>query len=306
MINYRIPKDETRRLEWLRSVAPPGFAPSRWSAVCSEHFTEESFKPNQTRKILKTSAVPRIVNLKPDAQLKDNGEASSLLCDQTQSTQQQQSKNLNYTEHDHCYPLPCQRVLKRKLDESEGKVEVLQKKVKLLKQKTKKMQEKIETLNEIIDTLKEKNLVSEYVSDILKEVSSKVPAEIVKRLIKNRNSQKISHEAFSTEMKSFAVTLQFYSCKAYNFVRDTFGLSLPHENTVRRWFSSVDAEPGFTESSFETVKSKVEEERRKEKEVFVYVMFDEMAIRKKIKFDGKQFIGCVDYGKLLLVTFLLI
>jgi hypothetical protein len=44
MINFRIPKDETRRLEWLKSIAPPDFTPSRWSAVCSEHFTEESFK----------------------------------------------------------------------------------------------------------------------------------------------------------------------------------------------------------------------------------------------------------------------
>jgi hypothetical protein len=297
MINFRIPKDETRRLEWLKSIAPPDFTPSRWSAVCSEHFTEESFKTNQTRKILKRSAVPKILNLDADVMQKKIGEASST------NLQQQVSVNLNYLEHDHSYPVPCQRVLKRKLDDSEKKVEVLQKKVKLFKQKTKKMQEKIESLNEVIDTLKQKSLINEYVGDILKEASSKVPAEIVKRLIKNSVSQKISREIYSPEMRCFAITLQFYSSKAYNFVRDTFGLSLPHENAVRRWYSSAEAEPGFTDSSFKTVKLKVEEEKQKDKDVFAYVMFDEMAIRKKIKFDGKKFVGSVDYGKFIYITF---
>ncbi len=80
--------------------------------------------------------------------------------------------------------------------------------------------------------------------------------------------------------------------KKYNFVQETFGLYLPHENVVRRWYSTLDAEPGFTQQSFQILKKKLK------KDVFVNITFDEVAIRKKITFDGKQFVGCVDYGKI--------
>jgi hypothetical protein len=40
---YRLPKNIIRREKWLLSIAPPDFVPSKWTAVCSEHFKEDSF-----------------------------------------------------------------------------------------------------------------------------------------------------------------------------------------------------------------------------------------------------------------------
>ena len=48
---------------------------------------------------------------------------------------------------------------------------------------------------------------------------------------------------YSEDLKSFAVTLHFYSSQAFNFLRRT--LHLPHPDTIRRWASSCGVEPGF-------------------------------------------------------------
>ena len=161
--------------------------------------------------------------------------------------------NINVFEHDHCYPLPNQKGLKRKLEISEDKCEQLQKKVKHLLRTNKVLTDKVISLNEVIDTLKQKNLVSDYVIDILKQASSKVPAEMIERLLKNKSNSKTSRAPYSEDMKAFSITLQFYSSKAYNFVRQTFNLGLPHESIVRRWYSTIEAEHGFTKQSFETL-----------------------------------------------------
>lgn len=44
----------------------------------------------------------------------------------------------------------------------------------------------------------------------------------------------------------FALTLNFYSTKAYNYVRDKFNYSLPHPATLCKWQrESADAEPSL-------------------------------------------------------------
>lgn len=75
-----------------------------------------------------------------------------------------------------------------------------------------------------------------------------------------------------------------------------FHLSLPHESALRRWCSKVDCSPGFTEQSFWQLQAKVEDEKAKNREVFVQLVQDEMSIRKKIDFKNGQFLGCVDLG----------
>jgi len=292
LFTCRLPKEKDRCKKWLQNVAPADFVPSKWSSVCSDHFEEDCFVKNRQYNILAKHAIPSLFKI--------SAASDELIIPENEAVVQENCDlriNEN-AEHDHSYPLPSQKVLKRKLDTSQEKVQVLQKKVKVLKRSNSKLKNKVESLADIIDTLKQKHFINDHISDILKEASSQVPAEMMKRLLKNTETQKVSREKYSSEMKAFSVTLQFYSSKAYNFVRETFGLCLPHENVVRSWYSSMNAEPGFTEQSFQTLKLKVEEEQSKTKEVFVYITFDEMAIRKKVKFDGKQFVGCVDYGKI--------
>ena len=48
---------------------------------------------------------------------------------------------------------------------------------------------------------------------------------------------------YSPQLKSFALTLQFYSAKAYDSVRKTFSLALPHPVQIRKCYTKVPANP---------------------------------------------------------------
>ena len=118
---------------------------------------------------------------------------------------------------------------------------------------------------------------------------SGLPVELFKRM--STNSGKGCK--YSPQLKSFALTLQFYSAKAYDFVRKTFNLALPHPVQIWKWYTKVPAEPRFTEPSFKAL-----EQRKKDagKNVICSLMIDEMAIMKHVSWDGKKYRGYVDLG----------
>jgi len=47
----------------------------------------------------------------------------------------------------------------------------------------------------------------------------------------------------------FALSLNFCSAKAYEYVRSQFNTVLPHLRTLSKWYRDVNAEPVFTEES---------------------------------------------------------
>ncbi|KFM73282.1 THAP domain-containing protein 9, partial [Stegodyphus mimosarum] len=102
-----------------------------------------------------------------------------------------------------------------------------------------------------------------------------------------------SSKKFPSTLRSFALTLHFYPSKAYDFVRETFAKSLPHPQTLRKWYANVGGGPGFTQEVHDTLKSKVS----KSKSVIVCsLMVDEMCIRRKVEWTGKKLCGLIDYG----------
>lgn len=92
------------------------------------------------------------------------------------------------------------------------------------------------------------------------------------------------------------MTLLFYSKKAYNYVRASFDLCLPHPSTIRKIYSGIKCSPGFIASSFELLKMKAEEYSRLNKELICSLILDEMAIKKQIISDGHLSYGYVDVG----------
>lgn len=93
----------------------------------------------------------------------------------------------------------------------------------------------------------------------------------------------------SPELRAFALTLHFYSAKAYNYVRQTFSNSLPHPRTLSRWYQSTDGSPGFTKEAFNALKIKAEESSKKGKKIFCNLVMDEIAIRKHVEWTGKKY-----------------
>ena len=113
------------------------------------------------------------------------------------------------------------------------------------------------------------------------------------------NSQRgISLKEYPPELCTFATTLQFYSTKAYEFVRKTFLKALPHVATIRKWYSNITCGPGFSSQAFLLLEEKVTAESKQDKQVLVSVMLDEMSLKKQIDYDEKSssYIGFVDVG----------
>lgn len=101
---------------------------------------------------------------------------------------------------------------------------------------------------------------------------------------------------YSLELRTFALTLQFYSSAAYNFVRSTFGNCLPHPVTLQKWYHSVDGSPGYTSESLRAIKMKAEELKSRGKELICGLIMDEMAIHEHVEWNGKRNVGYINYG----------
>lgn len=165
--------------------------------------------------------------------------------------------------------------------------------MKVARQKARRLKLKVNSLKGIIRILKDKNLISTRCEDMLKQCLSEVPFELLTRIKKTKSGKGFK---YSAALKSFALTLQFYSSKAYEFVRKSFDFSLPHQAQIRKWYGKIDADPGFTKPAFIAIKEKVRIAHNNGKQVMCSLMLDEMSIRKHIAWDGKKFRGFVDHG----------
>ena len=169
-------------------------------------------------------------------------------------------------------------------------VSKLKKKLKLSQQKARRLKTKVKSLKSVIIQLKERKLISSSCEEMLTRNFSGVPIALLKRM----TSKAGKGCKYLPELKSFALMRQFYSTKAYNFVRKTFNLALPHPAQIRKWYTKVPADPGFTQPAFNALEAlKAKESGEK---LICSLMIDEMAIRKHITYDGKTFRGYVDLG----------
>lgn len=102
-----------------------------------------------------------------------------------------------------------------------------------------------------------------------------------------------THEKFPPALRTFALTLHFYSPKAYEFVRNTFNSCLPHPRTLSKWYSSIDGKPGFITEALRAIKIKISGSPRK---ILVNLVLDEIHIMKKIEWNGKEVFGYINFG----------
>ena len=196
---------------------------------------------------------------------------------------------------DHQYHIvESPRKLKAQLEQSNAEVVGLKKKLKTSQQKSRRLRRRVKSLKAIVKVVCAKLLISSGCEAMLKQTFSGVPSELMKRMTSGKASGKGCK--YSPELCSFALTLQFYSTKVYEFVRRTFNLSLPHQSQIRRWYSKIPAEPGFTEPAFKALSAKVTEAQKEGKQVICSLMLDEMNIKKHVSWDGKRFRGYVDIG----------
>ena len=98
---------------------------------------------------------------------------------------------------------------------------------------------------------------------------------------------------FSEEVKKFALTLHFYSPRAYTFVRSLF--ALPCISSLSNWSSSIDCSPGFFKDVFSYIQQKgLEDNTYKD----CALIFDSMHIKSGLVYNPStgNYEGFSDYG----------
>lgn len=177
---------------------------------------------------------------------------------------------------------------------------VIQKKLEACRKRVSRLKKKVTSLQEIVQNLRNGKLLSEDALTVLEKSYSGLPMKLMKRAVENmrrkENGKKQGRSKVPEEIRSFAMTLQFYSGKAYAYVRKTFNLALPAPSTIRRWLSNVDCEPGFCQSAFNSLSTIVAENNMQNKKTLCALMLDEMAIKKQIEVRGNKTWGYENLG----------
>ena len=207
---------------------------------------------------------------------------------------QNHHQSLLATDYQYCMSSPSS--LKRKLHSTLDVVNSCKKKLKLDQQRNRRLKKKVNSLQCIVDSMKEKLLITESCSEMIEKSFSGVPLEVMKRVLCNDGAKNPSHAEYHPVLKSFALTLQFYSSKAYDYVRENFNLALPSPCTLRRWYGNVNGKPGFSDEVLFSLGVKAKAAKANNKPFLCSLMLDEMAIRKHVEFDGHDMIGFVDLG----------
>ncbi|PIK46483.1 putative DNA transposase THAP9-like [Apostichopus japonicus] len=178
------------------------------------------------------------------------------------------------------------------MEDLQSENEILKKRIKLLQQTVRRKNKKIETMKGLLQELKDRNYLNHDVHAWLEENFSGLKLDILKNEIANCNKNPHAFR-YSDALKQFALTLHFYSPKAYNFTRKV--LNLPNPSSLRQWRSSVDCQPGFLKEVL------LHLQKETEKDVTMAdcaLLVDAMSIRKQTEWNHikKQFEGFVNYG----------
>ena len=125
-------------------------------------------------------------------------------------------------------------------------------------------------MNQIINQLEK--LILKQEADLMHNNFDGINLVLFQNVMKN-SKRTAQGRRYSDEVKEFAVTLQYYSAKAYTYVRKL--LPLPHPSLIQKWARSINCEPGFLTEAFETLQKECESNNEK-KDCFLVI--DAMAI----------------------------
>ena len=88
---------------------------------------------------------------------------------------------------------------------------------------------------------------------------------------------------YSDCVKEFANTLNYYSPKAYQYVRSI--LPLPHPPLLRKWSSVAECEPGFIKEAFDSIQKDATSCPEKK---YCFLVIDAMSTRTEALWGPKQ------------------
>ncbi len=188
---------------------------------------------------------------------------------------------------------PTKDDLKKQIEDKDVKIHELKRKVKSLQRAVQRDKQKVSKRDNIIEDLRQQNLVSSSVANVLEENFSGVSFNVLMNHFVNKDRKPQGHR-HNDEAKKFAMTLHFYSPRAFEYVRKIF--DLPHPRSIRAWTSSVECAPGFFKKVFDRLRGMVEADPIN---ADCALIFDGMSIRQAAMFNRclGRMLGFVDYGE---------
>lgn len=181
--------------------------------------------------------------------------------------------------------------LKRGITVLSSELLVKSKQLKVLRQTVRRQRLKIASMKDIISKLQKQNLLNDDECEMLLDSFGKH-----KNLITNwskKNLGKKVTKKYTPEVRQFALSLNFFSSKAYEYVRKEFNTILPHARTLSKWYSHVNADPGFTDEALKTLAIKTKNTNHS---IYCALVMDEMAISQHLEYDGTNYYGYIDLG----------
>ncbi|KAF2895270.1 hypothetical protein ILUMI_10903 [Ignelater luminosus] len=140
------------------------------------------------------------------------------------------------------------------------------KKVKALQQAKRRKKNRMTTRKNIMKSLQARNLLLEKNINILNSISGP-NKEILKRQV-SKNRKRVP-KIYSPELRKFALTIHYYSPKAYQYVREVFDTYVCR--IQKHYIASNTKHP-----------------------LLCALMVDEMAIRRHLEYDGTKMTGYVN------------
>uniref|UniRef100_A0A0A9XPA7 THAP domain-containing protein 4 n=1 Tax=Lygus hesperus TaxID=30085 RepID=A0A0A9XPA7_LYGHE len=125
-----------------------------------------------------------------------------------------------------------QKTLKTQLQRKEERIRALKKKIRQLQQTSRRMTRRLSNLKDLVDNMKIKLRSQETHSSL--DGFPGASWFLVKRQMIKMEGGKLQR-IYNEKLKDFALTLNFMSPSAYDYVRRVFGDCLPHRKTISKW-----------------------------------------------------------------------
>ncbi|CAG4935527.1 unnamed protein product [Parnassius apollo] len=310
---HSFPVKEDALKAWIKVVPVKGS--TKYKKVCSNHFKSQDFVIQGARKRLTANAVPSVLVTMPmetvkvisNIQIKppnimahQDVPANSMKIDMCyESVPNTSSQEITLRKRplsDLSPSLNIPQSNKRKcvahkyVQTSRGKENSqIKREVKILKQKLKRRDLKITSMKNLLSVVKKRTMHYEDIESIIRDHFCNIYSEF-----KPKNKSKISPGVrYSKELKQFALTLNYYSPRAYRFLRTC--INLPHPATIRKMLSSAECNVGFLKEVFEFLKLNVQTNPAL---IHVALIFDSMAIKSELVYEknSDKTWGYVDLG----------
>lgn len=169
-----------------------------------------------------------------------------------------------------------------------------QKAIKRLQQSRRRLRKQNSELKSVISALTRQNIILKEQAAVLESLGA-ANQQLLQRQTAKHTGQGVPTQ-YPPELRAFALTLNFYSPRAYNYVMQAFDTCLPHPRTLRKWYERVDGQPGFSAEAFNALKMKCAASMAQGHPTICSLMVDEMSIRQHVQWNRGNFEGFVDIG----------